>query len=203
MKLKYTGPKEMISAHGINFKDGKDDKYVYVYPALQIHDAIHHNYEEGVVYTYNIEGKRLTDDEVLAKILSFRPSFEETLKEKVNEIEHYLDEEIEHASQHKEYNEEEQKVYKNNLVIMKSYRKQREINKIIYNLLIEIIVDDIFEHKLKIINAPFNERYWHILQTIQGELSHHHKRSIGSVLDTVHKDNDLITITLKINSIGK
>ncbi len=86
---------------------------------------------------------------------------------------------------------------------MRDYRVQRETNKVIYKTLIEIIVDDIFENRLKGINAPFNERYWHILQTIQGgELSNHNKRSIGSVLDIVHKDNT-ITISLKINSIGK
>jgi hypothetical protein len=84
---------------------------------------------------------------------------------------------------------------------MKNYRIQRAFNKTVYTKLIEIIVDDIFIHKLKEINAPFNERFWHIFQTIQGELSNHNHRSIGSKLDILH-DDDYLSISLKINSIG-
>lgn len=202
MKLKYMGPKEIISAHGISFKRGKDDKYVYIYPAMQIFNAIHHDYEKDTIYAYNIEGDRLNDDELLEKILSLKPNLKENATKYLEDVNNYLDNEILNVEEHKEYNKEEQTVYKNNLEIMRDYRVQRETNKIIYKTLIEIIVDDIFENRLKDINAPFNERYWHILQTIQGELSNHNKRSIGSVLDIIHKDNT-ITISLKINSIGK
>ena len=65
-----------------------------------------------------------------------------------------LDEEIENVNHFKDLTPDEQKIYKNNLIIMKNYRIQRETNKIIYNHLIEIVVDDIIEHKLKNISAP-------------------------------------------------
>ena len=200
MKLEYTGPKEIISPHGIDFKSGKDDKYVYIYPAMQIHDAIHHEYRTGAIYSYDIEEKRPNNTELLNKILNLNSSIKNNCVSEINDYEKYLDKEIEDVKIHKEYNEIEKDVYKKNLIIMKKYRMQRETNKIIYNHLIEIIVDDIIIHKLKELNTPFNERYWHILQTIQGELSHHKKRSIGSTLDAIHKE--IITISLKINSIG-
>ncbi len=201
MKLKYVGPKELISAHGINFKNGKDDKYVYIYPALEIYNAIHHDYEKDIIYTYNIKGKRLNDEEILNKILSINANSKEIFQNEILKIEKKLDNEIENVKNHKDYNKLEKEIYKNNLIIMKDYRIQRGTNKIAYKHLIKTIVDDIFEHKLKELNAPFNERFWHILQTIQGELSNHEKRSIGSVLDTIHKEK--ISIILKINSIGK
>ena len=200
MKLEYTGPKEIISPHGIDFKSGKDDKYVYIYPAMQIHDAIHHEYRTGAIYSYDIEEKKSNNTELLNKILNLNSSIKNNCVSEINDYEKYLDNEIEDVKIHKEYNEIEKDVYKKNLIIMKKYRMQRETNKIIYNHLIEIIVDDIIIHKLKELNTPFNERYWHILQTIQGELSHHKKRSIGSTLDAIHKE--IITISLKINSIG-
>ena len=200
MKLEYTGPKEIISPHGIDFKSGKDDKYVYIYPAMQIHDAIHHEYRTGAIYSYDIEEKKSNNTELLNKILNLNSSLKNNCVSEINDYEKYLDNEIEDVKIHKEYNEIEKDVYKKNLIIMKKYRMQRETNKIIYNHLIEIIVDDIIIHKLKELNTPFNERYWHILQTIQGELSHHKKRSIGSTLDAIHKE--IITISLKINSIG-
>ena len=200
MVLKYVGPRELISAHGISFKNGKDDKYVYIYPAIQLYNAIHHEYKKDTVYTYNIEGKRLKDEDILNKIFTINPKFKEIFEEEILEIEKDLNNEIENVKNHKDYNELEKEIYKKNLIIMKSYRIQRATNKIAYKHLIETIVDDILDHKLKELNAPFNERFWHILQTIQGELSNHEKRSVGSVLDTAHGEDS--TITLKINSIA-
>ena len=201
MKLEYTGPKEIISPHGISFKNGKDDKYVYIYPAMQIYNAVHHNYEKGVIYTHNIEGKRLKDGDILNAILNLKTDLKVTSEKEIFELEQFLDNEIEKVKEEIKFTDEEKLVYKNNLIIMKKYRLQRETNKIIYNHLIEIIVDNIIEHKLKELNTPFNERFWHILQSIQGELSNHEKKSIGSQLDTIHKE--IISISLKINSIGK
>lgn len=201
MKLKYTGPKELISPHGVSFKKGKDDKYVYIHPAIQIYNAIHHDYEKNKIYTLNIEGKRLNDEELTEKIFLLRPEFKKYFEEQVDDIKNYLDEEIDSIDKLNEFTDEEKKIYKSNLIIMKNYRIQRTFNKAVYTKLIETIVDDIFIHKLKEINAPFNERYWHIFQTIQGELSNHNHRSIGSKLDILH-DNDYLTISLKINSIG-
>lgn len=201
MKIEYIGPKEIISAHGINFKSGKDDKYVYIYPAMQIYDAIHHDYEKDVIYTHNIEGKRLNNEELLNKIFSLKSGLEEKCRNEISELEIFLNEEIEKANKHKEYNNDEQKIYINNLKIMKEYQIQRGTNKVVYRKLVELIVNDIFKHRIKEISAPFNERYWHLLQTIQGELSNHNGSSIGSKLDLIH--NDKITIKLRINSIGK
>lgn len=200
MKLKYAGPKEIISPHGIDFKTGKDDKYVYIQPAIEIYNAIHHDYKLNTIYTHKIEKKSLSDEEILNQIIKLNPKLKNICEEEIIILENYLDDEISNVYQHKEYNDIEKDIYKKNLIIMKNYRLQRETNKIIYNHLIEIIVDDIFEHKIREINTPFNEKFWHIFQSIQGELSHHNKRSIGSKLITKHIDNEIV-INLEINAI--
>lgn len=202
MKLEYTGPKEIISPHGIDFKTGKDDKYVYIHCAMQVYYAIHHDYKKDKIYSHQIKDDKLNDEEILERILTLKKDLKRTCEKEIVELEQYLDKEIKDIKNHKELNSTEQEAFRNNLIIMKKYRLQRETNKIIYNHVIEIIVDEIFEHRLKEINTPFNEKYWHVLQSIQGELSHHEKRSIGSNLNTVHKE-DGIFISLKINSIGK
>ena len=51
---------------------------------------------------------------------------------------------------------------------MKTYRIQRAINKIYYMHSIELIKEIIFRESIKEIDAPFYEKYWHVLQTIQG-----------------------------------
>jgi len=40
MTIKYVGPRPTISHRGINFKDGKEDKYVYLMIGIQILQAI-------------------------------------------------------------------------------------------------------------------------------------------------------------------
>jgi len=201
MKLTYTGPKEIISPHGVDFKDGKEDKYVYMTYAMEIFYAIHHDYEKNRVYTHTIDKKLLEDEQILNKILSIKPELHEKYKEGIKLLEEELNKEIEEVKEHTELVADEQLAFKNNLIIMKNYRIQRQINKIIYQQLVEIIVDDIFEHKLKQISTPFTEQFWHVLQTIQGELSSHNNRSIGSRLAVTEEEP--IIITLKIDSIGK
>lgn len=57
MKIKYAGPRPQISHHGVSFKDGKEDKYVYLMIALQILKAIDKDYEEKKSYSYDLETK--------------------------------------------------------------------------------------------------------------------------------------------------
>ena len=200
MKLAYAGPKETISAFGVDFKSGKEDKHVYIQPAMQIFKALHHQYEKGIIYHQDVESFKHDDEMILQELFEYDPDLHLNSLSELKAYEEELDLEIEEVSLHKELNEAEQTALKNNLILMKNYRKQRRYNRIIYTALIEMIVDDIFEHKIKQINAPFNERFWHILQTIQGELSNHNRRSIGSNLET-HDDDELITIILEINTI--
>lgn len=201
MKLSYVGPKEIISHHGISFKDGKEDKHSYIASAMQIYHAIHHDYKKDIIYSHDIKKELPKDEDILNKILNLKPELKETCEHEINQLTITLDEEIKNIEKLNKLNEEEKKVYQNNLIIMKEYTLQRQTNKVIYNHILEIIVDDILENKLKEINTPFNEKYWHVLQSIQGELSNHENRSIGSHLDTIHEDS--ITISLKINSIGR
>ena len=56
------------------------------------------------------------------------------------------------------------------LVIMKNYRIQRSVNKIYYMHSIELIKKIIFRENIKEIDTPFFEKYWHVLQTIQGSV---------------------------------
>ena len=53
MKLKYMGLKPVISEHGISFKDGKEDKFVYLSFAIDILISINHTYEKDKKYSHN------------------------------------------------------------------------------------------------------------------------------------------------------
>ena len=53
MKIEYAGPRPIISQHGVQFKDGKEDKYVYLMISIQILQAIDKNYEGHKSYSYD------------------------------------------------------------------------------------------------------------------------------------------------------
>ena len=199
MKLKYVGPKAIISPLGVSFKTGKEDKYIYINHCMQIYKAISHDYKKEIIYHYDIEDVQHEDKITCDTILELKPSLKDLWAKETREIDSFLDQEIENLS-NKNLNEEELKVYRNNLIIMKPYRKQRRTNKLFYEHLIEIIVDKILENKIKEVNTPFNEKFWHILQSIQAKLSNYNKKSISSSLRTYDKEEDL-TITLQINTI--
>ncbi|WP_428028632.1 hypothetical protein, partial [Arcobacter sp.] len=166
------GPKPIISEHGVSFKDGKDDKYVYIQNAIEVLHALNHEYIKGRIYKYDAEFIKLSDQEIEDTIIKYKPELKSTIEKEINSYKIYLNEEIEKiATSHPLLNELELSAFKNNLKIMHEYRIQRAINKIYYMHIIEIISDMIKEHKIRDISTPFNERFWHIMQTIQGELA--------------------------------
>lgn len=197
MKLKYVGPKPVISEHGVSFKDGKDDKYVYIKFAIDILNALNHNYQKGHIYKHDIEDLTLSDEEIETIILNYKPQLLEDIEKDIESYNVHLDEEIENLeTSHKTLNETELYAFKNNLKIMKEYRVQRAINKIYYMNIIEIIAEIIKEHKIRNITTPFNERHWHILQTLQGALG-----SGKNYIKTELEENEDSTLELKINII--
>ena len=198
MEIKYVGPKAMISEHGVSFKDGKDDKYVYINDAMQIFKAINHTYKKDMQYQHDIDASDYTAHEIFAILKTHVQAFEQIVQGELVEYRKYLQAE-EHAVENRlNLNKDEKLVFLNNLKIMRDYREQRFINKHVYEHIIKAITDQIIEQKLHEIETPFNERFWHILQTIEGWLSSEH--NISSNLNTYHKE-ELIIIRLDIQKI--
>jgi len=198
MKIEYSGPKPIISEHGITFKEGKEDKYTYLKHALQILKAISHEYNKDKIYSYFLEAKELSQDEMIEMVLHYHPDIKMTLNIEVNSYNKILKDEESAVLANVTLNEEEKNVYINNLKIMQPYKMQRMKNKLFYQHIIETIKEEIHEHKIKEISSPFNEKFWHILQTIQGELSSA-KNSVSSSLKV--NNDEIMTITLKIKNL--
>lgn len=171
MKIKYTGPRPHITHHGITFKDGKEDKYVYLMIGIQILQAIDKDFGEKKSYSYDINTKRLSNEEILNVMLNYEPDLEkDTSLERIN-YEEKLNAEIEEVANKDNLSELEKEILVNNLEIMKEYRIQRAINKIYYMHNIYEIATVIKREKITEIDTPFFEKYWHVLRTLQGELS--------------------------------
>ncbi len=198
MKLEYIGPKAMISPQGISFKTGKDDKFVYLDYAMQIFTAINHDYQNSIIYHHNIEDRTFTAQEILATLNKAIENLDNILEQQLEDYVASLNMEIKNVQEDISLNDDEKTSLKNNLIIMKPYRIQRFKNKLAYEHLVKAIASEIYEHKLQEISAPFNERFWHIMQTIQGYLSSLYK--VNATVETITNE-DSITIVLKMSKI--
>ena len=181
MTIKYAGPRPEISQHGIQFKDGKEDKYVYLLIAMQILKAIDKSYEGHKSYSYELNTKRIPDNELLNMILEYDPEVEKYVQTEEINYEKHLEEELIHIDKRDDLKDIEKSAWINNLNIMKKYKIQRAVNKIYYIHSIKHITKVIKRERIKEIDTPFYEKYWHVLQTIQGSLSEG-RDSIGSNL---------------------
>lgn len=199
MILKYAGPKPMISEHGISFKDGKEDKYVYLMIAIQILQAIDHDTALHSDYEYDTNSKRLNDEQIQEIILSYHPHLETTMNKELNNYLVHLDNEIQDVKKSPIFSPIEKEAYIGNLKIMKEYKIQRAKNKIFYMHCIDTVVEVIKHRKIKKISTPFYEKFWHTLQTIQGHLANS-KRGLKSDLKVITNDSKMYSVLIIDNN---
>ncbi|NQY94341.1 MAG: hypothetical protein HRT43_09270 [Campylobacteraceae bacterium] len=198
MKIEYSGPKPIISQHGISFKEGKEDKYIYLKHSLQILKAISHEYNKNQNYSYYIKTDDLSQDEMTDMVLKYHPDIQSVLNMEVTTYNQYLLTEENDVKDNHILTDDEKKIFLNNLKIMEKYKIQRMKNKFFYKHVIQTIKEQIFEHKIKQLTTPFNEKFWHIFQTLQGELSSY-KNSVESEIKV--KDEEYLSITLFVKNL--
>ncbi|MCK5111311.1 MAG: hypothetical protein KAQ94_07300 [Arcobacteraceae bacterium] len=170
MTIKYAGPRAIISHHGIDFKDGKEDKYVYLMIGVQILQAIDKDYGEHKSYSYNLETKRVDDDTMLDVIRFYEPGIDKKVEDEAFRYKEHISQEIEKVHENKILKDVEKDVWIKNIEVMKDYRIQRAVNKIYYMHCINNIRNIVKREDIKEIDTPFYEKYWHVLQTLQGTL---------------------------------
>ncbi len=185
MKLEYAGLKPIISEHGVSFKDGKEDKFIYLSFAIDILNAIDHTYEQKKKYSHQLDHKNLSSIEIVNTLLKFHSDLEDTMNKEIDSYVNHLDNEENEVKNRTNLSEIEKDTFVANLKLMRKYKTQRARNKIFYFHCIETIVETILKYKIKEIDTPFNERYWHILQTIEGKLS---TNKISSNLKIIDED---------------
>ncbi|MDD2896370.1 MAG: hypothetical protein PHG81_10200 [Aliarcobacter sp.] len=185
MKLEYAGLKPVISEHGVCFKDGKEDKFIYLSFAVDMLNAINHTYEQKKKYSHQLNATPLNPNEILDVLLKFHPDLEDTMNQEIDSYMNHLDSEEEAVRNRVNLSDIEKDTFIANLKLMRTYKTQRAKNKIFYFHCIETIVETIIKYKIKELDTPFNERFWHILQTIEGKLSSH---KISSKLNMIEEE---------------
>ena len=197
-KIKYVGPRPVISQHGISYKEGKEDKYVYLVSALNILNAIDHDYTDHRSYNSIPHIDILKEPEIHKILQQYDARLEDEVKEEEKLYEKKIDDEIESVKNNKIINKDEKDAWIKNIKIMKDYRIQRAINKIYYLHCIDNIVRIIKKQRIKEIDEPFNEHNWHVLHSIQG-LIETIKPSFATKLVEETKDDGSMIIKLFVH----
>ncbi|MCR1815471.1 hypothetical protein [Aliarcobacter butzleri] len=195
MKLEYAGFRPIISQHGISFKRGKDDKFIYLPFAYEILNALNNDYDSTKNHSHSIKIEELNMEKILKIISSIYSKIDTELDEKVKSYIKHLDEEEKEVENRTTLSDIEKNIYLENLKLMRTYKIQRAKNKIFYYYCVSAIVEIIKKNKIRKIDLPFNEKFWHILKSIQSKLQSH---NISSTIKVDELEGLKIKFTVNI-----
>ncbi len=186
IRIKYAGNKPIISPNGISF-EGKEDKYLYIKPALKL--------------LLKIEGKNipknLDDQNMISIIQDYIPNIHNIYKKELKEYEKKLELEKKRVEYIFYLNESEKNIFKKNLDFMKDYRIQRKINKIVYEELINKITDLIIQKNIKELKTSFSKNFFHIIHSIKNRLEY---SFLGKIFEIIYITKNQGFTLLKIKS---
>ena len=189
MKFEYVGYRPVISHNGVTFKQGKDDKFIYLPYAYEILNALNHEYTTNKnKYSNSINLDNSNIDKLYKVVETYFPDIEKSIEDKLKKYKEHLEEERENIISRPHLSDIEKNIFLSNLDLMKNYRINREKNKIFYYFVIATIVEIIKEKRIKEIDIPYHNKFWHVLNTIQGVLS---SEKINSNIKAVYLDTKL------------
>ena len=189
MKFEYVGYRPVISHNGVTFKQGKDDKFIYLPYAYEILNALNHEYTTNKnKYSNSINLDNSNIDKLYKVVETYFPDIEKSIEDKLKKYKEHLEEERENIISRPHLSDIEKNIFLSNLDLMKNYRINRAKNKIFYYFVIATIVEIIKEKRIKEIDIPYHNKFWHVLNTIQGVLS---SEKINSNTKAVYLDTKL------------
>jgi len=188
LRLHYVGPKVLISQHGIFFKKGKPDKYIYLHAAVYLLLTIDRHRQNR--YS-RAPSETLSDQEILEVLQAYEPHLDSHVQEEERRYEAHLERVREQVRSHP-LSEEERRAWLNNIEIMRPYLIQREINKLYYIHCIKAIQKIIHQEEYREIDINFSLNHWHILTSIAGNLEYGVKSVRTEITLAINKEGILI-----------
>ena len=189
LKLHYAGPKPSISQHGIFFKGGKEDKYIYLKIAISVLLSID---KESAQKYHGDAYDNIHDAEIPTILQGYEPELEKHIMEEEARYEEHIDEMIAQVKTHA-LSEEDRSAWINNITLMRPYKIQREINKLYYIHCIKAIKEIIHRDHIKEIDVSFSLPSWHILESIAGNLEYGVKSIHTAIKVEPDKEGKLVT----------
>ena len=199
MKLKYVGPKPIISHTGIEFDNNKEDKYVFLNIAVQLLKTLDHDYFEDKTYTYEASTQRLSPDELYEELKKLCPNISSLMGKENHNVEDEINHNLQRVQENSVLNEENKTILQNNINIMHDYIVQRSINKSVYYCVIDLLAELLKRDHIDHVIAPMFQKFAHVFHSIQGSLRKQ-KFPIDTALDVYEKDGELLVKLQVINT---
>lgn len=171
MKIKYSGPRPIISHTGIAFDHAKEDKYIYFNALVQIFKSVNHDYTADQSYVYNTDMHSMKSDELEFELKAICTNLGALMESQEHDMEDEIEHNLSRAHENSVLNEEEKAVLLSNIETMRNYMIQRSINKRVYYCVIGKIAEIVKEQKIDHVTVPMFSGFAHILHSIQGSLS--------------------------------
>jgi hypothetical protein len=191
MKIKFVGPKAIISHTGIVFDNNKEDKYVYLNIVIQLLKALDHQYIENKMYNYNTDTHRLSDDELLDELKHFCHNLEDIYTDAKTRSIDYINEHIEHAKNNSLLNSKEKEVLIKNIELMREYIIQRSINKSFYYCTLDALAKVMKRGHIDYVIAPMFQKFAHVFHSVEGIL-HKGKAPIDTNIEIYEEEGKLL-----------
>ena len=97
MKFEYVGYRPVISHNGVTFKQGKDDKFIYLPYAYEILNALNHEYTTNKnKYSNSINLDNSNIDKLYKVVEIYFPDIEKSIEDKLKKYKEHLEEEREY-----------------------------------------------------------------------------------------------------------
>ena len=157
MKFEYVGYRPVISHNGVTFKQGKDDKFIYLPYAYEILNALNHEYTTNKnKYSNSINLDNSNIDKLYKVVETYFPDIEKSIEDKLKKYKEHLEEERENIISRPHLSDIEKNIFLSNLDLMKNYRINRAKNKIFYYFAIATIAEVIKEKRIKELDIPYH-----------------------------------------------
>jgi len=191
MQIKYVGPKPLIYKTGISFDSEFDDRYTYLNIAVQLLDALDHDYFDNKTYKYAIDTDRLRDSDILEGLKKYCGDLEAVVQESVEAEQALIEDELQRAKENKTLSDIEREALIKNIKIMVNYRLQYATNEKLYNCAVERLADHVKKDHINYVIVPMFQRFAAVLHSVQDALASQ-KFAINTKMDIYEEDGKLM-----------
>ena len=167
MNFNYVGFRPVISQYGISYKQGKDDKYIYLPYVYEVLNAVDSDYEVQRNHSYSIKIDNSNANRLYKKILELDPKLEDDINFKLENYKKNLEIKSLEIENRRNISKIEKDTYINNLNYKKTYRINRAKNKIFYYSAILSIANLIKHKKIKSVGFLNKRHYSHKTEEIE------------------------------------
>ena len=196
MKLKYVGDLPLISKNGVSFDHTQPDKYMYLYAAASLLEALSYGATETTEHLYEVKEGKIPAEELLTKLKKYVKTLDNAFVVRDKKAHDYIHDLVTRVRENASLSEDEQTAWLGNITLMRAYFYQYITNGASYDEALKALGDEIHEGKIKEIKVPLFKNYGIILNDLIETLERR-KQPIDSELTIEDKDGEIIA-TLNI-----